>query len=60
MSSLTPRLSPRFDPETGLLTGSNDLNLVNLFLRIFGPLTEQQLCIRLLVFQVSVLPFPFL
>ncbi|GAQ80668.1 UDP-N-acetylglucosamine--dolichyl-phosphate N-acetylglucosaminephosphotransferase [Klebsormidium nitens] len=42
---------PKFDPETGLLTGSNDLNLVNLFLRIFGPLTEQQLCIRLLVFQ---------
>lgn len=43
---------PKFDPETKLLTGSNDLNLVNLFLRVFGPCTEQALCIRLLLFQV--------
>lgn len=43
---------PKFDPETGLLTGSNDLNLVNLFLRLFGRCTEQALCIRLLLFQV--------
>lgn len=42
---------PKFDPETGLLTGSNDYNLVNLFLRLFGPCTEQTLCIRLLSFQ---------
>lgn len=41
-----------FDPHTGLLTGSNDMNLVNLFLRWFGRCSEQQLCIRLLAFQV--------
>ncbi len=41
-----------FDPKTGLLTGSNDMNLVNLFLRWFGRCSEQQLCIRLLLFQV--------
>ncbi|GJP32228.1 hypothetical protein CLOM_g16822 [Closterium sp. NIES-68] len=43
---------PKFDPSTHLLTGSNDLNLVNLFLRLFGPCTEEALCIRLLLFQV--------
>lgn len=43
----------RFDPQTGLLTGSNDLNLVNLFLRLFGKCTEEELCVRLLCFQVS-------
>ncbi|CAI5521554.1 unnamed protein product, partial [Closterium sp. Naga37s-1] len=42
---------PKFDPATHRLTGSNDLNLVNLFLRLFGPCTEEQLCIRLLLFQ---------
>ncbi|CAI5527269.1 unnamed protein product [Closterium sp. Naga37s-1] len=43
---------PKFDPATHRLTGSNDLNLVNLFLRLFGPCTEEHLCIRLLLFQV--------
>ncbi|CAI5492675.1 unnamed protein product [Closterium sp. Naga37s-1] len=49
-----PRFSlpAKFDPATHRLTGSNDLNLVNLFLRVFGPCTEEQLCIRLLLFQV--------
>jgi UDP-N-acetylglucosamine--dolichyl-phosphate N-acetylglucosaminephosphotransferase len=42
---------PRFDPQTGLLTGTNDMNLVNLFLRLFGRCTEKTLCIRLLIFQ---------
>ncbi|KAF3327460.1 UDP-N-acetylglucosamine--dolichyl-phosphate N-acetylglucosaminephosphotransferase [Carex littledalei] len=42
---------PRFDPQTGLLTGTNDMNLVNLFLRLFGRCTEKALCIRLLIFQ---------
>lgn len=41
----------RFDPQTGLLTGTNDMNLVNLFLRLFGRCTEKALCIRLLIFQ---------
>ncbi|CAI5511503.1 unnamed protein product [Closterium sp. Naga37s-1] len=45
-------LPAKFDPATHRLTGSNDLNLVNLFLRLFGPCTEEQLCIRLLLFQV--------
>ncbi|KAJ4792350.1 UDP-N-acetylglucosamine--dolichyl-phosphate N-acetylglucosaminephosphotransferase [Rhynchospora pubera] len=42
---------PRFDTQTGLLTGTNDMNLVNLFLRLFGRCTEKSLCIRLLIFQ---------
>lgn len=42
---------PTFDAQTGLLTGSKDMNLVNLFLRLFGKCSEQQLCIRLLLFQ---------
>ncbi|KAJ1702414.1 hypothetical protein LUZ63_002193 [Rhynchospora breviuscula] len=43
---------PRFDPQTGLLIGTSDMNLVNLFLRLFGQCTEKSLCIRLLIFQV--------
>ncbi|KAJ7556681.1 hypothetical protein O6H91_05G093400 [Diphasiastrum complanatum] len=42
---------PSFDPKTGLLKGSNDMNLVNLFLRWFGQCSELQLCLRLLFFQ---------
>ncbi|KAJ0978043.1 hypothetical protein J5N97_013517 [Dioscorea zingiberensis] len=42
---------PRFDPQTGLLTGTKDGTLVNLFLRLFGQSTEKSLCIRLLFFQ---------
>jgi len=49
---LVLRLS-RFDPQTGWPTGSNDLNLVNLFLRLFGKCTEEELCVRLLCFQVN-------
>lgn len=44
---------PIFDPKTGLLTGTNDLNLVNLFLNLFGRCSELQLLIRLLIFQAS-------
>ncbi|WOL16859.1 hypothetical protein Cni_G25647 [Canna indica] len=42
---------PRFDPQTGLLTGTKDGTLVNLFLRLFGRCTEKTLCIKLLIFQ---------
>lgn len=42
---------PRFDPKTGLLTGTKDGTLVNLFLRLFGKCSEKSLCIRLLIFQ---------
>ncbi|XP_068661852.1 uncharacterized protein [Aristolochia californica] len=42
---------PRFDPQTGLLTGTKDGTLVNLFLRLFGRCSENSLCIRLLIFQ---------
>ncbi|XP_073013343.1 uncharacterized protein [Typha latifolia] len=42
---------PRFDPQTGLLTGTKDGTLVNLFLRLFGQCSEKSLCIRLLIFQ---------
>ncbi|GFS36955.1 UDP-glcnac-adolichol phosphate glcnac-1-p-transferase [Actinidia rufa] len=41
----------RFDPQTGLLTGTNDGTLVSLFLRQFGRMSEKSLCILLLVFQ---------
>ena len=44
----------RFDPETGLLTGTKDGNLVNIFLRLFGKCSEKALCIRLLIFQVDL------
>lgn len=44
----------RFDPQTGLLTGTKDGNLVNIFLRLFGKCSEKALCIRLLIFQVDL------
>ncbi|VAH42763.1 unnamed protein product [Triticum turgidum subsp. durum] len=43
---------PRFDTQTGLLTGTKDGNLVNIFLRLFGKCSEKSLCIRLLIFQL--------
>lgn len=43
---------PRFDPKSGLLTGSNDMNLINLFLRLFGRCSEYSLFIKLMLFQV--------
>ncbi|KAI9160897.1 hypothetical protein LWI28_012570 [Acer negundo] len=42
---------PRFDPQTGLLTGTNDGTLVNFFLRLFGKMSEKSLCAKLLIFQ---------
>ncbi|KAL9409069.1 hypothetical protein AB3S75_047453 [Citrus x aurantiifolia] len=42
---------PRFNPRTGLLTGTNDGTLVNFFLRLFGKMSEGSLCAALLVFQ---------
>jgi hypothetical protein len=44
----------RFDPGAGLLTGTKDGNLVNIFLRLFGKCSERALCIRLLIFQVDL------
>ncbi|KAH9648877.1 GlcNAc-1-P transferase [Citrus sinensis] len=41
----------RFNPQTGLLTGTNDGTLVNFFLRLFGKMSEGSLCAALLVFQ---------
>ncbi|XP_022153904.1 UDP-N-acetylglucosamine--dolichyl-phosphate N-acetylglucosaminephosphotransferase [Momordica charantia] len=51
---------PRFDSQTGLLTGTNDGTLVNFFLRIFGRKTEKSLCTHLLVFQGIFCCFCFL
>jgi UDP-N-acetylglucosamine--dolichyl-phosphate N-acetylglucosaminephosphotransferase len=45
---------PRYDPATGLLTGTKDGTLVNVYLRLFGPKSEKSLCIHLLVFQVGL------
>lgn len=48
---------PVYDTATGLLhpsrrtDGGYNLNLVTLFLRIFGPCTERALCNKILVFQ---------
>ncbi|KAL0725505.1 hypothetical protein Bca4012_040104 [Brassica carinata] len=51
---------PKFDPATGLLTGTKDGTLVNVYLRIFGRKTEKSLCIHLLVFQALACAFCFL
>ncbi|XP_045812386.1 UDP-N-acetylglucosamine--dolichyl-phosphate N-acetylglucosaminephosphotransferase-like [Trifolium pratense] len=51
---------PRFDDQTGLLTGTNDGTLVNFFLRNLGPKSEKSLCIYLLVFQGIACGFGFL
>ncbi|KAJ9556335.1 hypothetical protein OSB04_010949 [Centaurea solstitialis] len=48
---------PRFDPQTGLLTGTKDGTLVNVSLRIFGRRSEKSLCILLLVLQVRSFAF---
>ncbi|XAR48442.1 UDP-N-acetylglucosamine--dolichyl-phosphate N-acetylglucosaminephosphotransferase [Bertholletia excelsa] len=50
---------PRFDPQTGLLTGTNDGTLVNFFLRQFGRKSEKSLCILLLLFQAICCCFCF-
>ncbi|KAG0501052.1 hypothetical protein HPP92_001124 [Vanilla planifolia] len=50
---------PRFDPKTGLLTGTRDGTLVNLFLRLFGQCSEKSICIRLLIFQALSCLFCF-
>ncbi|KAK7355217.1 hypothetical protein VNO80_14467 [Phaseolus coccineus] len=51
---------PRFDPQTGLLTGTNDGTLVNFFLRNLGPKSEKALCTYLLAFQAIACCFCFL
>ncbi|XP_009597845.1 uncharacterized protein LOC107801615 [Nicotiana tabacum] len=51
---------PKFDPQTGLLTGTNDGTLVNFFLRQLGRMSEQSLCVVLLVFQAICCCFCFL
>ncbi|KAJ4845283.1 hypothetical protein Tsubulata_015092 [Turnera subulata] len=51
---------PRFDPQTGLLTGTTDWTLVNIYLRIFGRKTEKALCVHLLVVQVLFALFLFM
>ncbi|GAU24213.1 hypothetical protein TSUD_23500 [Trifolium subterraneum] len=51
---------PRFDPQTGLLTGTNDGTLVNFFLRNLGRKSEKSLCIYLLGFQGIACCFCFL
>src|ERR1044072_9149028 len=53
---LKPHASSRFDPQTGLLTGTNDGTLVNFFLRNLGRESENTLCVYLLVFQVLFFP----
>eukprot|EP01018_Ginkgo_biloba_P038934 Gb_39542 [translate_table: standard] len=50
---------PSYDPQTGLLTGTRDMNLVNLFLRVFGRCSELSLCIKLLAFQALSCAFCF-
>ena len=56
---------PVYDKETGLLhpskrsDGGYNLNLVTLFLRLFGPATEKQLCNKILFFQFLCCAFGF-
>ena len=42
---------PRYDPSTGLLHPTPNMNLVNLTLRVMGPCTERALCVKLLILQ---------
>lgn len=42
---------PTFDAQSGLLFGKKDMNLVNLFLRVFGPCSEHRLFVRLMMLQ---------
>lgn len=51
---------PRFDPQTGLLTGTKDGTLVNFSLRLFGRMSEQSICIVLLSLQAIACGFCFL
>lgn len=51
---------PRPDPATGLLHGvPSHMNLINLMLRITGPLRERTLCIVVLSFQAVCCLFAF-
>ena len=43
----------RFDPQTGLLHPTPNMNVVNLVLRLLGPCTEFWLCVRILVWQMA-------
>jgi UDP-N-acetylglucosamine--dolichyl-phosphate N-acetylglucosaminephosphotransferase len=51
---------PKYDPETGLLTGTNDGTLVNFYLRMSGKMSESALCFRLLLVQALGCGFCFL
>ena len=44
---------PALDPATGLLHATPNWNLVNLALRVRGPLTERRLCVELLALQAA-------
>ncbi|KAK3273645.1 hypothetical protein CYMTET_18123, partial [Cymbomonas tetramitiformis] len=43
---------PKLDPDTGLLHPTFNMNLVNLTLRVTGPMKEEHLTVCLLVFQM--------
>lgn len=47
-----PTACCRYDPATGLLHPTPNMNLVNLVLRVAGPCTELWLCLRILFLQV--------
>ncbi|KAL4450691.1 hypothetical protein ABPG77_001047 [Micractinium sp. CCAP 211/92] len=44
---------PRFDPQTGLLHATPNMNVVNAMLRLLGPCSEFWLCMRILLWQVA-------
>ncbi|KAL7538141.1 hypothetical protein ACHAXR_008313 [Thalassiosira sp. AJA248-18] len=54
---------PKFNAKTGLMEpskingGKTNMTLINLFLLLLGPMTEQQLCIALLAFQTLCCAF---
>lgn len=43
----------RFDPASGLLHPTTNMNVVNLTLRLLGPCTEFWLCVRILAWQAA-------
>lgn len=48
-----PPLECRFDPQTGLLHATPNMNVVNAMLRLLGPCSEFWLCMRILLWQVA-------
>ena len=50
---------PKFNPKTNKLEDSKNLTLLNLVLKIFGPMQEKTLCFILILIQIISCGFGF-